>query len=438
MNIILLSGGSGKRLWPLSNDIRSKQFIQLFKNDNGEHESMVQRMFRHIKEIDPESVITVATSKVQVSELKNQLGEGVRVSVEPMRRDTFPAIVLAASYLLEVEHVPEDETVVVCPVDPYVESDYFEALSTLAKSLDQGDCNLALLGMEPSSPSPKFGYIIPEKKDKFSKVKSFKEKPTKEIAAQYIKQGALWNMGVFAFKLSYVLGIAHKLIQFEDYDDLILKYGTLDKISFDYAVVEHEPNIKVMRFSGRWDDLGTWEALTNAMAEKTIGKVVCKECKGTSVINELDIPILALGVKDLLIAASSDGILVSSIEKSNDIKPLIEEIETGDIRYAEKSWGKYQVIDMSPDSLTVNIELKAGHRMSYHSHSRRDEVWTIVSGSGKVTVDGMSQHVHPGDVISIAAGCRHTIAAAEDLKLIEVQLGKEISASDKQKYDHED
>ena len=437
MNIILLSGGSGKRLWPLSNDIRSKQFIQIFKNANGAYESMVQRMYRQIKKADRNARVTVATSKIQVSELKNQLGDNVGISVEPSRRDTFPAIALAGAYLNEVQHVDRDEVVIVCPVDPYVDDDYFEALKQLAAIVEKGQANLTLLGMEPTNPSEKFGYIIPTSSAPVSPVSSFREKPKAELAAEYIKQGALWNMGVFAFRLGYLLDRAHELINFEDYDDLFVNYANAQKTSFDYAVVENEKSIQVLRFSGRWDDLGTWESLTNAMSEKTIGKVISKDCENTRIINELDIPVLALGVNNILFAASSDGILVSSVERSNEIKPIVEQIETNEIRYAEKSWGEYQVIDMTPDSLTVSMLLKAGKRMSYHSHLRRDEVWTIVSGSGTAIVDGMSQHVHAGDVISIAAGCRHTLIAQEDLKVIEVQLGREINVSDKQKFDYE-
>lgn len=438
MNVILLSGGSGKRLWPLSNNIRSKQFIQLFKNEKGQYESMVQKMYREITKIDKKAIITVATSKAQVSELKNQLGNDVGISIEPCRMDTFPAIALAAEYLSEIQHVGDEEVVLVCPVDPYVEEDYFAALHELAEIAAKGESNLCLLGREPDGPSEKFGYIIPETKDRVSRVSSFKEKPKEELAKQYIAQGALWNMGVFAFKLGYVRKKAREFVDYEDYDDFYLKYSTFKKISFDYAVVEKEPSIQVLRFAGKWDDLGTWEVLTNAMTEKVIGKALTKECEDTRVINELDIPVVALGTQNLLIAASSDGILVSNLSKSNAIKPLVEEVETGDIRYAEKSWGKYQVIDIGPASLTVSVELKAGCRMSYHSHARRNEVWTIVSGSGKTMVDGMSQHVHSGDVIAMAAGCRHTILAEEDMKIIEVQLGEEISVSDKIKYDYDE
>ena len=162
MNIILLSGGSGKRLWPLSNDIRSKQFIKLFQREDGSYESMVQRVYRQIQEVDGQASVTIATSRTQVSAIHNQLGEAVGISIEPCRRDTFPAIALACSYLHDEKGIGPEEAVVICPVDPYVDRDYFEALRELALLSVQGNANLALLGIEPSYPSEKYGYIIPE------------------------------------------------------------------------------------------------------------------------------------------------------------------------------------------------------------------------------------------------------------------------------------
>ena len=250
MNIVLLSGGSGKRLWPLSNDIRSKQFIKIFKKqghdipmgtDASEHyESMVQRVYRQIKTVDRDAIVTIATSKSQVSAIHNQLGTDVGISVEPCRRDTFPAIALATAYLHDVMGVSEDEALVVCPVDPYVNDDYFEAIKKLWELAQAGTANLTLMGIDPTYPSEKYGYIIPTSKDPVAKVSTFKEKPDAATARKYIDMGGLWNGGVFAYKLSYVLDRAHELIDFTDYQDLYAKYETLTKISFDYAVVEHE------------------------------------------------------------------------------------------------------------------------------------------------------------------------------------------------------
>ncbi|MBR3105253.1 MAG: mannose-1-phosphate guanylyltransferase, partial [Lachnospiraceae bacterium] len=151
MNIILLSGGSGKRLWPLSNDIRSKQFIKIFKTENG-YQSMVQRIYGQIKQTDPDATVTIATSKSQVSEIHNQLGNDVGISVEPCRRDTFAAIALATAYLHDVKGVPEEEAVAVCPVDPYVDAEYFHCVNELYKAAAKGEKNLVLMGIEPTYP----------------------------------------------------------------------------------------------------------------------------------------------------------------------------------------------------------------------------------------------------------------------------------------------
>ena len=312
MNIILLSGGSGKRLWPLSNDVRSKQFIKIFKKEDGSYESMVQRVYRQIKTVDTDASVVVATSKSQVSSIHNQLGDDVGICVEPCRRDTFPAIALACSYLKDVQKIDINEPVVVCPVDPYVEDDYFKALQDLSTEAVNSSSNLVLMGIEPTYPSEKYGYIIPSDKEKVSKVLSFKEKPTKEVAEEYIKKGALWNGGVFAFKLKYVLEKAHELIDFTDYDDLFSKYDSLTKISFDYAVVEHEKEIEVIRFKGMWKDLGTWNTLTEAMEENIVGKGELNDtCKNVHIIKEMDTPILAMVLHDVVISASPEGILVS-------------------------------------------------------------------------------------------------------------------------------
>ncbi|MBQ3785772.1 MAG: cupin domain-containing protein [Lachnospiraceae bacterium] len=434
MNIVLLSGGSGKRLWPLSNDVRSKQFIKIFKKEDGDYESMVQRVYRQIKNTDPDARVTIATSKTQVSAIHNQLGEDVGISVEPCRRDTFPAIALASAYLKDVQGVDENESVVVCPVDPYVEKDYFDALHQLSVQADKGEANLVLMGIEPTYPSEKFGYIVPESKENVSMVSSFKEKPDALLAAQYIERGALWNGGVFAYKLKYLMDKAHELIDFTDYQDLFNKYETLEKISFDYAVVEKEDKIQVMRFAGQWKDMGTWNTLTEAMEEKCIGNGIMNDkCENVHILNELDVPVLAMGLHDVIISASADGILVSDKEQSSYIKPYVDDIVT-QIMYAEKSWGSFRVLDVEPRSMTIKVTLNPGHSMNYHSHKNRDEVWVVLSGTGRTVVDGMEQQVKAGDVVTMQAGCRHTVFADSELKLMEIQLGDDITVHDKEKF----
>lgn len=444
MNIVLLSGGSGKRLWPLSNDIRSKQFIKIFKKPehdipmgteySGGYESMVQRVYRQIRTVDPDATVTVATSKSQVSAIHNQIGDQIKISVEPYRRDTFPAIALATAYLHDVQGIPEDEAVVVCPVDPYVNDDYFHAIRKLWDLAQNDTANLVLMGIDPTYPSEKYGYILPVSKDPVAKVSEFKEKPDAQTAQKYIDAGGLWNGGVFAYKLKYVLDRAHELIDFTDYKELFAKYETLKKISFDYAVVEHEPDIAVMRFNGMWKDLGTWNTLTEAMEGNAVGDArFDNACENTHVINEMGVPILAMGLKNVVIAASPEGILVSDKGQSSYIKPYVDAIDQ-QIMFAEKSWGSFRVLDVEEDSMTIKVTLNPGHKMNYHSHEKRDEVWTVVSGTGWAVVDDVKRPVKAGDIISMPAGCKHTIVAETELQVIEVQMGKEINVADKVKY----
>ena len=435
MNIILLSGGSGKRLWPLSNDIRSKQFIKIFKKKNGEYESMVQRIYGQIKAVDPDAIVTIATSKSQVSAIHNQLGEDVGISVEPCRRDTFAAIALATAYLHDVQGVNASEAVVVCPVDPYVDLSYFECVNKLYEEAACGKSNLVLMGIQPTYPSEKYGYIKPIHEGGTCSW-TFTEKPDAKTAQEYINAGALWNGGVFAYKLSYVLGKAKELLGTADYNELLTNYASLKKISFDYAVVEAETSIEVLKYSGAWKDLGTWNTLTEAMEEPIIGNGrVNEDCSNVHIVNELDIPILGMGLHDVVISASPEGILVSDMEQSSYIKPFVDAIDQ-QVMFAEKSWGSYRVLDIEKGSLTVKVTLNPGHKMNYHSHNHRDEVWTVISGSGHTVVDGMEQPIKPGDVITMAIGCKHTVIASnEGLQLIEVQLGNEISVTDKKKYE---
>ena len=436
MNIILLSGGSGKRLWPLSNDIRSKQFIKIFRREDGTYESMVQRVYRGIRDALGEVPVTIATSLAQISTLKNQLGEGVSISAEPCRRDTFPAMALAAAYLHDAQKVGSDEVIVTCPIDPYVDDDYFAALGALAAEAEKGTASLVLMGIEPTYPSAKYGYIIPRTKDTVSRVDSFREKPDEKTAAEYIAHGALWNGGVFACRLGYLLAKAKDGLGSSSLAALRANYSALTKISFDYAVVEKEPSLAVMRFAGQWKDLGTWNTLSEAMTEPVIGQaVLAGTCQNVHAINELDMPILCMGLKNAVVSASPQGIIVADKKESSYIKPLVEKFDNP-IMFAEKSWGSFQIIDIEEASLTIKVTLNPGHRMNYHSHAHRREVWTVVSGRGIAVVDGARRAVAAADVIELPIGAKHTIIAEDEaLRVIEVQCGQDISAEDKIKHE---
>ena len=293
------------------------------------------------------------------------------------------------------------------------------------------------MGIEPTYPSEKYGYIKPTYDQCGNCSFTFIEKPTAEKAKEYISDGALWNGGVFAYKLKYVLNKSRDMLGTSDYNELFSNYSNLEKISFDYAVVEHEKSIEVLRYNGTWKDLGTWNTLTEAMENDSVGEAIIDEAsENVHVINELDVPIIAMGLKDVIISASPEGILVSDKAKSSYIKPIVDSLNQL-VMFADKSWGTYKVLDIGKESMTIKVTLKSGEHMFYHSHERRDEVWTVISGRGRTIVDGMEQPIKVGDVITMAAGCKHTVIAETELQMIEVQLGKDISVADKRKFELE-
>ena len=432
MNIILLSGGSGKRLWPLSNEIRSKQFLKIFTKEDGTHESMVQRIYRMIHEVDNQATVTIATSENQISSIHTQLGNTVGVSVEPCRRDTFPAIALATAYLHDVLGIEKKENVVVCPVDHYVESDYFCMFQKMSELAEKEEANLVLMGIEPTYPSEQYGYIVPENKETISFVKEFKEKPTKEKAEKYISQGALWNSGVFAYKLDYILNIAKNVLGSDQYTWLSDNYNALTKISFDYAVVEKENKIQVIRFAGQWKDIGSWNMLTKVMSDEVAGNAVAVDCTNTHVINELQIPLIALGVKDLAIAATPDGILVTDKQKSEKLKDIVVDQRP---MYEKRIWGEYQVLDYrlkedGQNFLTKHLIISPGQHISYQRHQHRAEIWTFVDGTGKLILEDEIKEVSRGEMVYIKPGMKHAIKADTELHIIEVQVGDELTEED--------
>ncbi|MDE6553493.1 MAG: mannose-1-phosphate guanylyltransferase, partial [Muribaculaceae bacterium] len=345
MQIVLLSGGSGTRLWPLSNDARSKQFLRLLpKEGSNERESMVQRVVRQIQEANLNVTITIATSVSQQDSIISQLGNNVNIVTEPSRRDTFPAICLASEYLLKEKNCPKDEVIIVMPCDPYTENGYFSVIDRMAQCVKSDLAELILMGIKPSSPSSKYGYVIPGTqlgKGEAFRVERFTEKPTEKIAEQLIAEGAFWNGGVFAFRLGYMTDLAAKYVNYPTFEEIRQHYDEFKKISFDYEVAEKAKSVAVVPFEGKWKDLGTWNTLTEELPQNQYGNV-CTDGTGndTHVINELDVPIMCIGTHDLIIAASPDGILVSDKSLSENIKSYADKLKRRPM-FEERRWGTY-------------------------------------------------------------------------------------------------
>ncbi|WP_312093690.1 sugar phosphate nucleotidyltransferase [Niallia sp.] len=437
MRLVLLSGGSGKRLWPLSNDARSKQFLKVLEDEKKQQVSMVQRVYNQLEAVGLGKSSIIATSASQVDMIKNQIGNKVSIVVEPDRRDTFPAIALSASYLFSECNTDLEEVIGVLPVDPYVENDFFQKVVELEEALNQSKADLALMGVNPTFPSSKYGYIVPNefKENAYLKVSHFKEKPSQEEARKLIEDGALWNCGVFAFKLSFIIKMIENLGLSTQYKKLIQQYDNFNKNSFDYEVVEKAREIIMLQYEGYWKDLGTWNTLTEEMSKNIMGiGTISEDCDNVHLINELEIPIAVLGGKDLIVAASPDGILVSDKESSPKLKELIVDFDQRPM-YEERIWGWYKVLDFvkynkDKEVLTKKICIQTGKNLSHHYHEYRTEVWTVVKGMGELIINNDSRIIMAGDVIEISPYISHAVRAIEELEIIEVQRGTNIIEED--------
>lgn len=441
MKLILLSGGSGKRLWPLSNQSRSKQFLKVLRNPDRQMESMVQRVWRQLQSAGLAESAYVATCKEQADAIRNHLGSKVPLIVEPERRDTFPAIALSAVYLFSQEKVDPEETVCVMPVDCFVEQPFFHRLQEFESLLNRTGSCLGVIGTKPSHPSPKYGYLVPragspisETADYFE-VGRFIEKPDEGTARLLIDGNALWNCGVFAFKLGFILSWLERKGWPLRYEELAGSYGSLPADSFDYQVAEKTNKIVALAYTGKWKDLGTWNTLTEELDTSIVGKgVISDDSVDTHVINELDTPVTVVGTTGLVVACSPDGILVADKASSHRLKDWIQPY-SGKPMYEEKLWGWYRVLDhaVHPTGQEVLIRklfVRSGCHLAYHFHRNRKEHWMVLSGDGLFVLDDGVNPVSSGDYLEVSAGARHALRAAVDMELIEVQAGTLLTETD--------
>ena len=437
MHIVLLSGGSGTRLWPLSNNIKSKQFLKVLPCPDGKRESMLQRVYRQLSTVGGWETVSVAASADQTDEIGLQVGTEVNVIVEPERRNTFPAIALACAYLVSEKQAKLEDVVVFLPVDPYVEEGYFRKVRGMESCLQERQGAVAVLGIKPDYPSCEFGYILPQDDALVSKVKTFTEKPDKANAELLLAQGALWNSGVFAFPIRYIVDFLREHYNVADFTYAAVKenFSRLPRISFDYEVMEKEKSAVVARYDGLWKDLGTWESLSEELDFYSSGPVSADDtCVNTHIVNDTQIPLVAIGQKDCIIVAGRDGILVSQKGCSAKVKELANGFSTRPMR-EDRRWGKYEIIDCKQyrdgsQMLTKRLTIDPGKKLSYQYHEHRKEVWTVVDGEGILYLDGEKRSVKRGDVIKIAERQKHGIMAQTELEMIEVQLGVPLTEED--------
>ena len=424
MYTVLLSGGSGKRLWPLSNDLRAKQYIKIFDGEESRtgQISMVQRVLHQLRQVGISEKTLICAGNSQVEIIHSQLGD-IDIAVEPERRDTFAAVAISCAYVLSRLKANEDDVITILPVDPYTENEYFNKLLSLEGYLIESRADIALMGALPDTPSEKYGYILPDKiKDGYFTVKEFYEKPDISTAEELIKKGAVFNCGVFCFKIRFICDILRDMGLKPDYDYLYSNYERLPKISFDYQVLEKASNMIAVSFKGMWKDLGTWNSLAEEMQKDELGYVISNRCENLKVINELDIPIIACGLKDAIVVAGADGILVADRQQSEYLKESVDKLSLPPM-YEERRWGTLKTIDRDSTNLTRHVKMFSGMVSSYHYHEQRNEVWVFLKGKGEMVLGNMKMTVSAGMSVTIPKGANHIIRANSDLEFLEVHIG---------------
>lgn len=437
MYIVLLSGGAGLRLWPLSNSSRSKQYIRIINDElNTENCSMLQRVWKQLEHADLAKKSIITASQGQVEIINSQLGE-VNIAIEPERRDTFPAVALSCAYIKDYLGADDNESVCFIPVDPYTDFSYFETLKRLEEVLTETKADVVLMGVVPDEPSSKYGYIVPEQfheYDGYQKVSCFREKPSVVEAEDLIKKKALWNCGVFCTKIGKIIKLAKEFNVGTKYESLYKHYSSLPKTSFDYKVLENSESLYVVPFKGLWKDLGTWNTLSEEMQKPYIGNCVLDSTTvNTHIINELDIPVVTVGAQDMMIVASYDGILIANKEKCDDIKKILGDVNLS-TKYEERRWGVLKTLDFSQTeegfTLLRKIVMFGNNSSSYHFHNERDEVLTILEGRGEIIIEGVSILLNQGSSITIPRHKKHAVRAFCDMEYLETHIGKTFGDED--------
>lgn len=331
------------------------------------------------------------------------------------------------------------------PCDPYTELGYFKAIAKMTEGISLGLADMMVMGIKPTYPSSKYGYVVPDGEllsDGFLHVKRFTEKPDVATAKKLIEQDAMWNGGVFAFRLGYLSAIVDRYMSFGSFKEYLDHYSDFPKISFDYEVAEKAQSIGMVLYDGKWKDLGTWNTLTDELELTEYGNVMTDgTSQNTHLFNELGIPMLCLGTKDLVVAASPDGIIISEKKKSENVKEYAARLKHRPM-YEERRWGTYTVLDSIelPDgfcALTKRLTLNPGCSISYQRHKCRNEVWTFIDGEGEIVLDGNRRKIQRGETVSIPKGMMHALRAISELSFIEVQNGSNLIEEDIERFDYQ-
>lgn len=447
---VILAGGSGSRLWPLSRELYPKQLLNLYAE-----KSLLQSTFERLNKFIPaENIISVTNSKHSAN-VRMQLGKLSENSIilsEPISKNTAPAIALSVKYIFE--NSKNDETVLVVPSDLLIEDNdkFIQTIQEAQKYVDEGF--IVTFGIKPTYPEIGFGYICAED----GKVKSFTEKPDVETAQKYLNDGNyFWNSGIFMFKTSTILSECEhhcpeiaKIIKNINCSDKNIPFTEFEKmpcISIDYAVMEKSKKLAMVELKSDWKDLGSWKSIYEVSPKDGnnnvfVGHVLDKDSKNSFVYSSSKL-VATIGLEDTVVIETEDAILACKKDKTQEVKQIYETLKeqhdgTQKVhKTVYRPWGFYTVIAEGKGFISKIIHVNPGQKLSVQSHNHRSEHWVVLTGMAKVVLESKEHILSPGHSVDIAVKEIHSLQNPfeEDLEIIEVQKGDILSEDDIIRYE---
>lgn len=448
MKIIILAGGGGTRLFPLSRDCYPKQFLHVIDNKS----LLAQTIERFLGLVEAKDIIIVTNERyifhVQ-AELKTINAEEAHIITEPMGKNTAPAIALAQSYCQDVLQCDEDEILFVSPSDHLIKPiDAFQNL--IRNAQDVAKDNIVTLGIKPTKPEIGYGYIEAEKNNNLAKkVISFKEKPNLNTAKKYIASGNYyWNGGMFMFSIATMQAELIKYmpaiidITQNGYQYAVDNFINMPDISIDYAVAEKSQKMMMIPMENiYWNDIGSFDAIAEVLSDKDKnvlkGDILAENCTDTMIIGDNRL-IAGIDLENLMIIDTPDALLVAKKGESQKVKNIVNRLKQSKRKEAKenvtmyRSWGKYTLLTESEGYRVRKIEMNPGASLTMQMHYHRSEHWTVISGTGKTIINDRESIFTENQSTYIPMGVKHKLSNPGKIPLIiiEVQSGKYINDDD--------
>ncbi len=453
---IILAGGSGSRLWPLSRELYPKQLLNINSD-----KSLLQMTFERLGKFIPADNIVSITNVKHTANVKYQLeqiSDAVKILSEPLSKNTAPAIALAVKYIQEFEN---DPVILVVPSDHLI-NDEEKFLATVKKGEKLAEAGyIVTFGIQPDYPETGYGYInvLNEPLLEGFKVKEFVEKPDSVTAQKYIDAKTYyWNSGIFMFKASTMIEeikklspeIAKVMEKFDFSKSNTIEYNLFDQmpnISVDYAIMEKSDKIALVKLESDWNDLGSWQSIYDVSKKDEnknvmIGHVIDENSKNSFVYSSSKL-VATIGLEDTVLVETEDAILACKKDQTQDVKKIFDILkkQNNDTHLIHKTvyrpWGFYTVIAQGKGFLTKIIHVNAGQKLSVQSHNHRSEHWVVLSGIAKVVLEGKEHILSQGNSIDIPLKAVHSLQnpSDTDIEIVEVQLGELLLEDDIVRYE---